>query len=285
MAETGMFSSVERWLLKKLYASVGSPPVRIALAGGPEVGPEEAAPVADLIIRDWVTLARIVLNPELTFGEAYADGSLEVQGHLLELLDAVYGCMRAREERAWYARLASLGLRLTQSNSPRGSRHNIHHHYDIGNQFYQLWLDRNLVYTCAYFPEPTATLEEAQIAMLIATGTAELKPGAGGVGTLTGEEAGKAALGAVATQVFKNLVADKLPLDTVALDSSSLRAGKYVTDRIYVGYTRRLDVQLEDGVNRNEVRVEYQITRRWSFESRYGDAQSGGASVIWSKNY
>lgn len=128
-------------------------------------------------------------------------------------------------------------------------------------------------------------MEEAQIAMLIATGTAELKPGAGGVGTLTGEEAGKAALGAVATQLFKNLVADKLPLDTVAIDSSSLRAGKYVTDRIYVGYTRRLDVQLDEGVNRNEVRVEYQITRRWSFESRYGDAQSGGASLIWSKNY
>ncbi len=166
MAQTGMFSSVERWLLKKLYASVGSPPVRIALAGGPEVGPEEAAPVADLIIRDWVTLARIVLNPELTFGEAYADGSLEVQGHLLELLDAVYGCMRAREGRAWYPRLASLWLRLTQGHNRRGSRHNIHHHYDIGNQFYQLWLDRNLVYTCAYFPEPTATLEEAQIAKM-----------------------------------------------------------------------------------------------------------------------
>lgn len=128
-------------------------------------------------------------------------------------------------------------------------------------------------------------MEEAQLAMLIATGTTELKPGAGGVGTLTGEEAGKAAVGALATQVFKNLVADKLPLDTVAIDSSGLRAGKYVTERIYVGYTRRLDVTLEEGVNRNEVRVEYQITRRWSFESRYGDAQSGGASLIWSKNY
>lgn len=128
-------------------------------------------------------------------------------------------------------------------------------------------------------------MDEAQIAMLIATGSTELKPGTGGVGTLTGEEAGKAALGALATQVFKNLVADKLPLDTVALDSSAIRAGKYVTDRIYVGYTRRFEVQPDQGENLNEVRVEYQITPHWTFESRYGDAQSGGASLIWSKNY
>ena len=46
------------------------------------------------------------------------------------------------------------------------SRDNIHHHYDIGNAFYQLWLDREMVYTCAYFPTPAATLEEAQIAKM-----------------------------------------------------------------------------------------------------------------------
>ena len=128
-------------------------------------------------------------------------------------------------------------------------------------------------------------MDEAQIAMLIATGRTELKAGGGGVGTLTGEEAGKAALGVVATQVFKNLVADKLPLDTVSLDSSQIRAGKYLTDKIYVGYTRNFEAQLEKGENQNEVRVQYQISPRWTFESRYGDGKSGGASIIWSKDY
>jgi translocation and assembly module TamB len=136
-------------------------------------------------------------------------------------------------------------------------------------------------------------MDEAQIAMLIATGRTQLKAGGGGVGTFTGEEAGKAALGVVATQVFKGLVADKLPLDTVALESTqrdgvttfNLRAGKYVTDKIYVGYTRDFEAQLEEGENQNEVRVEFQITSRWTFESRYGDGKSGGASLIWSKDY
>ncbi len=128
-------------------------------------------------------------------------------------------------------------------------------------------------------------LDDAQIAMLIATGQTELKPGAGGVGTLSGEEAGKAALAALATQAFKNLVANKLPLDTVALDSGALRAGKYVTDRIYVGYTRKFSADPAKGENEDELRVEYKISPGWTFESRYGNAQAGGASLVWSRNY
>jgi cyclopropane fatty-acyl-phospholipid synthase-like methyltransferase len=46
------------------------------------------------------------------------------------------------------------------------SRNNIRHHYDLGNDFYRLWLDRQLSYTCAYFPSPEITLEEAQIAKM-----------------------------------------------------------------------------------------------------------------------
>jgi translocation and assembly module TamB len=129
-------------------------------------------------------------------------------------------------------------------------------------------------------------MDEAQIAMLIATGRTELKAGSGGVGgSITGEEAGWAALGAIATQAFRNLVQDRLPLDTVALDSGALRAGKYVTDKIYVGYIRRFDADPTRNENQDEVRVEYQITPRWMFESRYGNAQSGGASLIWSRDY
>ncbi len=53
------------------------------------------------------------------------------------------------------------------SNTLHGSRHNIHAHYDIGNDFYQLWLDRDhMQYTCAYFPSENVTLEQAQAAKL-----------------------------------------------------------------------------------------------------------------------
>ncbi|HEY6006252.1 MAG TPA: translocation/assembly module TamB domain-containing protein [Anaeromyxobacter sp.] len=128
-------------------------------------------------------------------------------------------------------------------------------------------------------------LAEQEIAMLIATGRTDLKAGAGGVATLSGEEAGKAALGVLATQAFKNLVADKLPVDTVSVDSAGFRAGKYLTEKFYVVYTRRFDADPLRGENTDEVRVEYQITPRWMFESRWGNAQSGGANLVWSRDY
>jgi len=62
--------------------------------------------------------------------------------------------------------LASKWMDLKQSNSLNGSRDNIHHHYDLGNSFYKLWLDDQLLYTCAYFPTQAASLEKAQIAKM-----------------------------------------------------------------------------------------------------------------------
>ena len=118
------------------------------------------------------------------------------------------------------------------------------------------------------------------------TGRTELKPGAEGASSVSGEEAGRAAFGAVATQVFRDVVADKLPFD-VSFEASTVRAGRYVTDKIYVGYTRRLDAQTVGtgkAQNEDEVRIEYQITPRWTFESRYGEVQSN-VSLVWSRDY
>jgi cyclopropane-fatty-acyl-phospholipid synthase len=53
-----------------------------------------------------------------------------------------------------------------QANSLRGSARNIRHHYDLSADFYKLWLDPKLAYTCAYFPEPFSTLEQAQLAKM-----------------------------------------------------------------------------------------------------------------------
>jgi cyclopropane-fatty-acyl-phospholipid synthase len=51
-------------------------------------------------------------------------------------------------------------------NTLAGSRDNIHHHYDIGNAFYALWLGNTMAYTCAYYPTPSTTLDEAQAAKM-----------------------------------------------------------------------------------------------------------------------
>ncbi len=95
------------------------------------------------------------------------------------LLDAVYRGLQRVEQRSWLNRLHQfLGHRKIR-NTFRRAADNIHHHYDIGNDFYRLWLDEAAMqYTCAYYPDPAMTLEEAQIAkMSHVCRKLQLKPG------------------------------------------------------------------------------------------------------------
>src|SRR5512135_1217229 len=57
-------------------------------------------------------------------------------------------------------------LFAAQRNTFSAALSNIHHHYDIGNDFYKLWLDERMLYTCAYFPRDDISLEEAQLAKM-----------------------------------------------------------------------------------------------------------------------
>lgn len=163
----GKVYAAERWLARRMLHAMGSPPVRMVLWSGEEIPASGPPPVALLLIRDRATLWRLMLNPTLHFGEAYSDGRIELEGDLLEFLVTIYRSRAAAAGRVGPLRKLILRWRQrTRSNTLRGSRANIHHHYDIGNDFYKLWLDEQLVYTCAYFPTPEATLEEAQVAKM-----------------------------------------------------------------------------------------------------------------------
>jgi cyclopropane-fatty-acyl-phospholipid synthase len=158
--------SSDQWLLGRISKTIGPVPMRIAFADGEAISLSDS-PAATVIIPDCKTLARLLLDPEVTFGDGYADGTIEVQGNLTKLVEAIYRTRSKENSRGpLYSRLASKWTDWLQSNTPGGSRRNIHAHYDIGNAFYKLWLDQQLVYTCAYFPSPTATLEQAQMAKL-----------------------------------------------------------------------------------------------------------------------
>ena len=79
------------------------------------------------------------------------------------MLESVYGHLPCRRR----SFLASLLAHLGTGNAQTTARRNIHHHYDIGNEFYEAWLDRAAMqYTCAYFPSPAMSLEDAQLAKM-----------------------------------------------------------------------------------------------------------------------
>src|SRR5438045_3222405 len=158
-----LFRFTDEWLLDRVRKLIGPAPIRLIFKDRDGISAAGVSPVATVMIPDRRTLWRLVLDPEVAFGEAYSDGRIHVEGDLVRFLEAVYDSMACG---SLYSRFAAKWIDFQQSNSLRGSRHNIHHHYDLGNDFYKLWLDRELVYTCGYFQSPTATLEEAQDAKM-----------------------------------------------------------------------------------------------------------------------
>ncbi|MDA0831651.1 MAG: cyclopropane-fatty-acyl-phospholipid synthase [Planctomycetota bacterium] len=103
-------------------------------------------------------------NPQLCFAEGYVDGKVVVEGELKSILLALFRAQvstSAKRSCGWLSEWWP-----HRKNTLTRARNNVHHHYDIGNDFYRLWLDRQLLYTCAFFHDPSASLEEAQIAKM-----------------------------------------------------------------------------------------------------------------------
>lgn len=170
--------AAERWLCRKLLETVGHPPVEVTLWDGQPVAPAPAEPVGRIHIRDRGAFYRLLRHPDLHFGDDYATGRIEVEGDLVRFLTTVDAARQARSGSGGGRPGLTAFLHRARRNTLEGSRENIHHHYDLGNDFYALWLDEDMVYTCAYFPHAEASLEEAQRAKMDHVGRKlRLQPG------------------------------------------------------------------------------------------------------------
>ncbi|MFG3286363.1 class I SAM-dependent methyltransferase [Streptomyces sp. NPDC048111] len=166
-------------------------PVRIRAWDGSEAGPP-GAPV--LVVRHRRALRRLLWKPgELGLARAWVAGELDIEGDLYGALDLLAGLIWERGDstdsvhpvrdprmRAAAKALVRLGGALPppappaeEMRRPAGRRHTkrrdkdaISHHYDVGNDFYELVLGPSMVYSCAYWESRDSTLEEAQRAKL-----------------------------------------------------------------------------------------------------------------------
>lgn len=112
-------------------------------------------------------LWRLLVSPELSFSEAFADGHLTISNG--RIYDVLIRFAMARSDASWVFAIARTLVKITapffrfaQGISPRKSTKNVHAHYDLGNEFYQLFLDEDLQYSCAYFNSPDQDLATAQ---------------------------------------------------------------------------------------------------------------------------
>ena len=132
-------------------------------------------------------LRRMLLPPsELSIAEAFIRGDIDVDGNLdsamslgdsvasriqslgslARLLPLVLALPAADDADAAELRRRAVSLKLLNPHARHGGEEEIRFHYDVGNDFYSLWLDRRMLYTCAYFRRATDDLETAQLAKL-----------------------------------------------------------------------------------------------------------------------
>jgi cyclopropane-fatty-acyl-phospholipid synthase len=116
-----------------------------------------------VIFKNKIPKVKILRDPSLAFGEAYMDGTLDIEGDLQEVIETVFKSISPLLQQKNLHRLQKI---LSIENIPaslKKQQKDIQHHYDLGNDFYRLWLDETMSYSCAYFCSPEDSLHQAQL--------------------------------------------------------------------------------------------------------------------------
>ena len=156
----------KRVIESRLRDTIREGALEIVLPGGENVflGPDrDNALRVSLKTSGW--LRRILFDPDLQFGEAYVDeGLVQETGDLYDLLDLLWTNVldATGEGGSPWSVLRKLSRTVAQFNLQERAARNVAHHYDIGNDLYRLFLDEDMQYSCAYFPDADTSLEDAQ---------------------------------------------------------------------------------------------------------------------------
>jgi cyclopropane-fatty-acyl-phospholipid synthase len=111
-----------------------------------------------IIFNEPIPKSYIIHDPSLAFGEGYMTKKLDIEGNVEKVIESLYNNKESFLHKGdKYIKLVKL-----ISNNIKRSSENVQHHYDIGNDFYSLWLDDTMTYSCGYFKSPDDTLSTAQ---------------------------------------------------------------------------------------------------------------------------
>lgn len=151
-------SGIDKAFYKTLFKGLFSDTCTVKYWDGEEVVYGEGESRFGLILNEPIPKADIIADPSMAFGEAYMEKRLEIEGDIQIVIESLYRNMES------FLRKGSLYNKAWKaiSNNLKKTRENVVHHYDIGNDFYKLWLDETMTYSCGYFKSERDTLYQAQ---------------------------------------------------------------------------------------------------------------------------
>ncbi len=164
---------LEKRLLDALFSRLSTGAVRVVDWTGSDNVYGSGEPYLTLHFHKPRAIRAMLRGLTTGFGESYMNGDIDIDGDIRQVGRLV------AENQAAFNRFALNRLpHLREPNTKRRQRTQIAKHYDLGNDFYRLWLDKTMTYSCAYFKKPSDTLEQAQEQKLAHTlKKLQLKPG------------------------------------------------------------------------------------------------------------
>ncbi|MFZ7103692.1 MAG: class I SAM-dependent methyltransferase [Peptococcaceae bacterium] len=164
-------------LLDNFFATLTQGGFSVRYWDGEEIAYGSSPPRVKIIFNEPLPLSFNLTDPMVTLGEAYMDEIIDFEGSMDEIMKLIdlnkdNFSVKTKGILGNAVKTANtLALKLTQKS-------NIHHHYDLGNDFFALWLDESMSYSCGYFKNPADTLYQAQMQKIDHTlKKLQLKPG------------------------------------------------------------------------------------------------------------
>lgn len=150
--------SLEKMVINKLFKQKDQTPFKIVFQDGDILNVGEGETKFVVKVNGNLSKSLLLTSTSLALGEAYMDKTIDIEGDLYEALDIVLGQLDDFniDEKALHKLMFS-------STSKRNQKKEVTSHYDIGNDFYKLWLDETMSYSCGYFKNNDDTLLDAQI--------------------------------------------------------------------------------------------------------------------------
>ncbi|WP_242335432.1 SAM-dependent methyltransferase [Limosilactobacillus urinaemulieris] len=137
---------LEKTFYKSLLSHSFNIPVKVVYWDGKSAVYGDGEPEVTITFKEKLPIRDVTKNASIALGEAYMDGKIEIDGSIQKLITAAYESASSFMRNSKFRRFLP-----KQGHSEKESESDVQSHYDVGNDFYKLWLDDTLTYSCAYF--------------------------------------------------------------------------------------------------------------------------------------
>lgn len=152
-------NSIDKIFLKEFLSKLDSSTFEVKLWDGEEFLIGQGDPKFKVYFNKPISKKDLLNSTSLALGEAYMKKDIDIDGDLLLVLDALFSCQKEH----FHTNFAKLSKLFHKAGNEKNQKLEVCSHYDIGNDFYSLWLDDTLSYSCAYFKNDNDTLYQAQM--------------------------------------------------------------------------------------------------------------------------